>query len=113
MFSKNDVIRALSVHIGKEHGVSAEDLVKQINCNPFRRDKAGERRLRVLVTELRMEGYHICAHPSSGYFMARNEDELNETCEFLHSRSIAGLKQIAAMKRVSVPDLRGQLQLPT
>jgi hypothetical protein len=31
---------------------------------------------------------------------------------FLYHRAMTSLKQVAAMKRVSLPDFRGQLNLP-
>jgi len=108
---QDDVLIALSRHIGKERGARAESLVAQItgghSC------PACERRLRELITELRLQGHHICAHPKSGYYVAATEDELNATCEFLYERAMTSLKQIAMMKNISLPDLRGQLHLPT
>jgi hypothetical protein len=35
------------------------------------------------------------------------------TCNFLYDRAMTSLRQIATMRRVSLPDLRGQLHLPT
>jgi hypothetical protein len=68
---------------------------------------------RQLISELRNEGHHVCAHPSAGYFIAETADELDATCKFLTDRALSSLKQVAAMKRVSMPDLYGQLNLPT
>jgi hypothetical protein len=44
--------------------------------------------------------------------LAATEEELNRTCLYLHDRAMTSLRQVAAMKRVSLPDLRGQLRLP-
>lgn len=106
------VLTELSHHIGKEQGIHVRDLVARITgqqaaCEPL------ERKVRQIMVELRMEGHHICSKPESGYFMAANADELNETCVFLHDRAMTSLTQIARMKQVSLPDLRGQLHLPT
>ena len=107
---KGLVLQALSRHLGKRNGSSASDLVKAI-CG--RTSAAKERRLRSLIQELREEGHHVCAHPTHGYFIASTAEELDETCEFLYSRAMCSLVQISAMRRVSMPDLRGQLHLPT
>ena len=72
---------------------------------------ADQRRLRRLIAELRAEGHHICAHPETGYFIARDEADLDHTCRFLYERAMCSLSQVAAMKRVSLPDLAGQLRL--
>jgi hypothetical protein len=54
----------------------------------------------------------VCGHPSTGYHLAGTAAELDRTCEFLFGRSMTSLKQVSAMKRVTLPDLRGQLGLP-
>lgn len=105
------VLAALGRHIGEANGVHARDLARRLvgaEAGP-----AVERRLRQLITELRLEGHHVCGTPESGYYLADTPDELNRTCEFLHDRAMASLKQIARMKRIALPDLRGQLHLPT
>lgn len=109
MMTKDDVLKALRGHIGRDNGQRADLLVMEITgghtCAPC------ERRLRQIITELRMEGHHICAHPETGYFIARDEAELNATARFLYERAMCSLGQVAAMKRVSLPDLAGQLRI--
>ena len=108
--NRNTVLQALSEHIGKEKGLKAKELVADITWEGS--TAGGERKLRQVIEELRLEGQHICGTPKDGYFIAKVDAELNETCEFLHSRAMKTLTQIAKMKKVSVPDLRGQLGLP-
>jgi hypothetical protein len=105
------VLRALSLHIGRDKGVSVGNLVYEATGRAPH--PAAERRAREVISELRMAGHHICGHPRTGYFMAETADDLDGTCAFLYERAMTGLRQVAAMKRVSVPDLRGQLKLPT
>lgn len=114
----HQVLTALSRHIGHENGATAERLVQEIFgavAAPERvyNLRAVERQLREIVVELRLEGHHVCATPEHGYFLAATAEELDATCLFLHERAMTSLKQIAAMKRISAPDLRGQLHLPT
>lgn len=108
---QHDLMAALCDHIGKRNGVRSDDLVREINrghtCH------ACERRLRQLITELRLQGHHICAHPNHGYYIAENEQELDEACLFLYERAMTTMQQISMMKNISLPDLRGQLKLPT
>lgn len=102
---------ALRDHIGRRKGVTAAALCRQVlGREP---DGGDERQLRDVVTELRRAGHHVCAHPSDGYYLAETAEELDATCAFLYGRAMSALEQIAAMRRVSVPDLRGQLKLPT
>lgn len=107
--SPDHVLRVLQGHVGAVNGVTACSLVSAlvIDSTP-----ADERRLRTVIEHLRRDGYAICADPVHGYFMAANDAELDTTCEFLYSRCLTSLQQIAAMKRVALPDLRGQLRLP-
>lgn len=112
MITPSQVLQALTHHIGRDNGVRVDRLVAEITGDPAH-DEAAERQVREAVVHLRNDGHHVCAHPSSGYYMAATPDELDETCEFLVERAMTTLKQVAAMKRVSLPDLRGQLHLPT
>jgi hypothetical protein len=106
------VLTALAHHIGAHNGVRGDLLVVEITGDPTH-DAVAERQLREIVVQLRLEGHHVCAHPSRGYFLAATPEELDATCDFLYERAMTTLKQIAAMKRISLPDLRGQLHLPT
>ena len=98
-------------HIGRAKGVTVVALAQELHLAFSHRVSA--RDVREIVHALRMDGHHICAHPRDGYFMASTPEELDETLEFLYSRSLTSFAQIAAMKRVSLPDLRGQLRLST
>lgn len=107
--TRDTVLFALACHVGEASGIGARELVTEI-CGAT--SAGDERALRSIIDELRHEGAHICGLPSTGYFMAANEAELLRTCDFLFKRSTNGLEQIAAMRRVSLPDFRGQLRLP-
>lgn len=112
MFKKAELLKVLQHHIGKRNGAGSAQLVSEIVGHPCT-DSSLERHLRHLIHDLRMDGQHICAHPSTGYFIAESEAELNMTCDYLYERAMSSLSQIARMKQVSIPDLRGQLRLPT
>jgi hypothetical protein len=111
LLTRDAILSALARHVGADNGVSGEQLVAEI-CGVFA-TKAHERQLRKLLEELRREGHHICGTPAEGYYIAATEAELLRTCEFLHDRAMTTLAQVAAMRRVSLPDLRGQLRLRT
>lgn len=109
------LLMALRHHIGRVRGVTARDLVVEVNAlHPDAvRPRLTERDLRKAVVSLRMQGHHVCAHPSCGYFLAETIEELQEATAFLKERAISSLQQVAAMEKVSLPDLFGQLHLPT
>ncbi|MGB0212950.1 hypothetical protein [Algiphilus sp.] len=107
--TRDEVLWALRRHVGAENGASAAALVTEIRGTTA---PGHERQLRHCIEELRRDGQHVCGHPSTGYFIAATEDELLRTCAYLHDRALTSLTQVAAMRRVSLPDLRGQLRLP-
>ena len=82
------VLQILSRHVGAGNGVSARAIVLEITRLAVSEEGA-ERRLRKVITDLRLQGNHVCAHPSHGYFLAANAEELNRTCAFLYDRAMA------------------------
>lgn len=104
------LLAVLSGHVGSAHGLNARQLVDEVNQTAGE-DLINERQLRHLVVDLRMRGHHVCAVPDHGYYIAATEDELSATCHFLFQRGITGLQQVAAMRKVSLPDLAGQLRI--
>lgn len=103
------VLAALQRRIGEANGMTATALTFDITG---RQSAADERRLRDVIVLLRQEGHAVCSHPSSGYFMAANANELTKACTFLVERALTSLRQVSAMKHVAMPDLYGQLGLP-
>jgi len=103
------VLAVLQTCVGEAHGATAEQLVLAITG---RHSSADQRRLRKVIEALRTAGHRICAHPSRGYYMAATDEELTRACSFLRERAMTSLRQECAMKRVSLPDLLGQLGLP-
>ena len=103
------LLARLQCHIGANAGIRIEPLTRAV-FGP-NAGEAYQRRVRKLVEALRRKGHHICADPVHGYFIAKTEKELNETCGFLYRRALTSLTQISAMKRVSLPDLAGQLNI--
>lgn len=108
--TRDSVLWSLAMHTGEANGVHARDLVMEI-CGET--SPALERELRSLIEALRRGGQHICGTPASGYYVAATADELLRTVRFLHDRAMTSLTQAAAMQKVSLPDLRGQLRIPS
>lgn len=100
-----NALNLLSHHIGKGNGISAKQVAHQLGVN--------ERHVRRLVETLRKDGMAVCGTPKDGYYIAASAEELEQTCEFLYARAMCSLQQISFMKKIPLPDLRGQLHLPT
>jgi biotin operon repressor len=95
----------LQFHIGEDRGITAAAIAVALQCN--------ERLVRHLVTELREDGVAVCGYPGSGYFIAANAQELEDTCAFLRSRAMHSLVLESKLRHVPLPDLIGQLRLKT
>lgn len=107
----NTLLAALRNHIGRERGTTASALlVREIRGATSPGD---ERHLRTLIVDLRNCGHHVCGHPSTGYFLAATAEEMEEICQFLRNRAMTSLVQESRMRGVSIPDLIGQMRLPT
>ena len=102
------VLDVLGDHLGADNGISSRELVRKIAGIS---SAAGERRLRAVIVALRKAGHPVGGTPDTGYFIARTDAELDETCEFLYGRAMTTLEQVAVLRRVAMPDLRGQLRL--
>lgn len=105
MITASQLLGVLSRHIGKGNGIGVKPLAAQLGCE--------ERNVRRLVEALRDEGHAICAHPSTGYYIAETPEELQHTCDFLRSRAIHSLTLEARLKKIPLPDLLGQLHIAT
>jgi hypothetical protein len=104
------VLNALQFHNGQAMGIHVRDLVMKVtgktaSCGVL------ERRIRTLITELRLAGHAICGHPTAGYYLAATPKELDDTCEFLRHRALSSLQIEARMRRISMPELLGQLSI--
>lgn len=92
-------------HVGEANGIGASALARELGL--------GERQLRRVISAAREQGLALCGHPSTGYYIARTPEELKAAAAFLEHRAMHSLRLLAQMRRVSLPALLGQLQLPT
>lgn len=106
------VIAELAHHVGADNGIHVAELVRRISGQQVS-NALLERKVRQHITDLRMEGAHICGHPASGYYMAETAKELADTCAFMESRAMSSLVIVSRLRKVSMPELLGQLALPT
>lgn len=102
---KSLVLTVLARHIGKGNGISVMQLAYQTKLLP--------RMIRSHISSLREEGHAICGTPRDGYYIAANPEELERTCEFLRHRALHSLRLESRLRRIPLPDLIGQLHVPT
>jgi biotin operon repressor len=100
-----DVLAVLQQHIGAHAGITAEALAVELDLLP--------RQVRGFISGLRREGYAICAHPSTGYYVAQEPAEIERTCAFLRARAMHSLELESRLRRIPLPELLGQIRLNT
>lgn len=110
--NKEQVLAELQRHVGRENGIHGRDLVARIT-NQVMHQPALERQVRDFIVELRMDQHRICGYPASGYYMAANQKEFDDTCVFLLERASTTVDQVAAMKGRFAPDLYIEMGVPS
>ena len=95
----------LSGHIGRDKGVRAREVAAFIGWS--------EREVRKFISELREHGHPVCGTPRTGYYIAGTNEEWQETDAFLYARAMHTLRRLAQVRKISIPDLLGQLRLKT
>lgn len=105
MKTAHDLLTVLSRHQGRGSGIAVKVLATQLDIT--------ERQVRELVSDLRMSGHAICGHPRDGYYIAETAAEMEETCQFLRNRAMHSLTLESRLRNIPMPDLLGQLHVPT
>lgn len=110
--TRDMVLATLSRHIGRANGRTVKQLVMELTSTPVSSPGA-ERLVRHFVSELREDGVAICAQPGEGYYIAGTPQELEECCRFLRARAMHTLVLEARLRKIPLPELLGQMRLPT
>lgn len=95
----------MAKHTGAARGIRADWIANQLHIP--------ERQVRNLVTQMREQGIALCGTPSTGYFIAANAAEVENTCQFLRDRALHSLRLEARLRGLTLPDLLGQMNLKT
>lgn len=103
--TKFDLLTVLVYHIGIGNGITVAALAQQLHATP--------RHVRELVTELRLDGIALCGTPRDGYYIAATAEELRASVDFLVHRARHSLMLASRMSKIALPDLLGQMHLPT
>lgn len=104
------VLEALDKRIGPANGATVRQLASEVLGRPS--TASDERLLRQVIVQLRRSGHPVCSTPDEGYHKAANAADLQRTCLHLLQRLETTSKQVAAMLRISAPELYGQFGLP-
>jgi hypothetical protein len=97
----DQLLATLGHHKGQAKGIHVRELAMQV-YGELTVSGAQERAVRKLVTDLRLEGHPVCAHPTHGYFLAECQADLDHTINFLHARAMSSLVAVSRLKKISV-----------
>lgn len=75
---------------GAGNGQSVETLARLLDTTP--------RAVRRLTDELIEEGTPVCAHPSTGYYIAATQEEVDGVAEFLRQRGLHSLAKAKGLR---------------
>lgn len=92
-------------HVGQSKAISGEQLAGRLGVKV--------RTVRAWVLKLRCNAVAVCGSPESGYFVAATPAEVESTCNLLVAHAMHSLTVAARMRRTTLPELLGQLTLPT
>lgn len=97
-------------HIGPEQKVGMGELYQEVFGRPWAHRINDTRALRKLITDMRRDGMPVLSD-GGGYWLGASSSEINAYCERAKKRALAMLARISRMKKVSLPEYLGQMQL--
>ena len=111
---KGRLLAILTRHVGHEKAVDMGALFEQVFGREWHNKINDTRELRTLITEARDEGVPICSvsrQQGGGYYLAAVDSELQDYLKRLRGRALRALQREARLRRQSLPELLGQMQL--
>ena len=111
---KNRLLATLSRHIGRSKAIGMAALYEEVFQKEWQDKINDTRKLRDLITELRREGVPICSVTTTaggGYYLASAGSELEAYCAKLRTQALRKLALEAKLRRMTLPELLGQLTL--
>lgn len=111
---KSRLLMVMPRHIGAAKSIGMGELYETVFGEDYEHRINDTRRLRKIVTELRHDGVPICSSPGrsgGGYYLASAGSELAEFCEKLRKQALRKLSMEAKIRKITLPELIGQLRL--
>jgi len=111
---KSNLLIVMASHTGRSRIIGMGELYERVFGEQWNNRINDTKRLRKIITELRKAGTPICSDTSSsggGYYIASTSGELNAFLEKYKSMALKKLSMCAAMKKTSLPEYLGQVQL--
>jgi hypothetical protein len=101
-------------HVGPDKKIGMGELYQEVFGAKWAHRINDTKKIRSLVTEMRQQGQPIMSDTSSsagGYWIAASASEVNDWADRTKSRALKILSRISKVKKISLPEFLGQLQL--
>jgi hypothetical protein len=110
---KGLLLQILTGHIGRARMIGMGELYEDVFGEPWQNRINDTRRLRKIITELRLEGVPICSDSSSagGYYLASAGSELEGYCKRMRRAALRKMVLEASVRKITLAELVGQMQL--
>ncbi len=108
------LLTVLTRHVGETNAISMGELYEAVFGEQWKNKVNDTRKLRLLVNKMRSEGIAICSttdQNNGGYYLAAAGSEVNDYLRRLERRALKILWRISKIKKVSLPELLGQMRL--
>ncbi|MFW2440915.1 MAG: hypothetical protein ACN4GR_16285 [Arenicellales bacterium] len=109
---KEAVMLTLQRHQGKANTITMIELTAAVmDFFIIPNEKYNQSRaVRSVIRQLRFEGVPI-GHCNSGYFLAKDQKELDETADLIQRRAVSSLQLVRELRRINVGELLQQLEI--
>lgn len=104
----------LARHIGKEKAIGMGELFERVFDRPWKHRINDTKPLREYIEVMRNKGIPIGRSTSKtnpGYYLPRSAFEFNEIVRKYDRKGLGAFKKSAAMRKISLPEFLGQLQI--
>jgi hypothetical protein len=112
--ARNRLLMTMMDHIGKTKAIGMGELFEQVFQESWNHRINDTRHLRKLITEIRQKGVPICSstdRSGGGYWLSSVGSELETHCRKMRIRALSILKAEACMRKMTLAELFGQMQL--
>lgn len=107
---KGKILQKLSLCVGMEHAIDMGALYEAVYGEPWKNKINDTSQLRVKIRALRQAGTPI-GSCTKGFYLLRSDTEVTEFCRRQERRALGTLMRISKIKKISLPQYLGQLQL--
>ena len=108
------LLEVLTLHVGEEKAIDAGELYSRVYDEKVTNKINHTRAMRKLITALRRKGVPIgstSAVNGGGYYLCRAGSEVTAFCDRLTRRALTTLGMVAKVKKLSMPELLGQMRM--